>query len=456
MKKILFLVAFFTFSFTVVINAGSLPTRVGSQALPSLAPMLKQVMPCIVNITVQGDDDTPAMHAKKNRRANAGDGDDAQHFENLGSGVIVDAKKALILTNAHLTEQAKLIKVTLNDGRVYTGKLVGQDAGSDIALIHISAKHLQAVSFADPQQLAVGDFVVAIGSPFGLTQTVTSGVVSALNRNNLGIEGYENFIQTDASINPGNSGGALLNLRGELVGINTAILSSSNGGNIGIGFAIPVDIVQSIMQQLLRYGHVNRGIAGVMLQTLTPELAQAFHSTAEEGALVSQVAPLSPAAQAGLVVGDIIISMNGTPIHNAGQLKMQIGLVRADNPIKLRVLRKKQLEDITLTPTDLKTFEKRSQHADPFFYGLILQNFDADLPPLGTIQGVQILKIKPNTPAWQAGLHAGDVITSIDQLPVINLKTLQQVAAQHTQQSAILLNIYRHHAAAFFVLKAQA
>jgi serine protease Do len=453
-KKILTLCLSLCLGVSFQIEAGTMPTAINGQATPSLAPMLQTVMPSVVNVTTQGrtPDNEDAFSQPPAERGKPDAASKGQPFQGLGSGVIVDAKLGLIITNAHLTDQAKLITVTLNDGRRYIAKLIGQDVASDIAVLKINATNLKQIDFANPNALQVGDFVVAIGSPFGLSQTVTSGVVSALDRNDLGIEGFENFIQTDASINPGNSGGALVNLQGQLVGINTAILAP-NGGNIGIGFAIPADMAKAIALQIVNYGKVNRGIAGVMMQTLTPELANAFNLPNTKGALISQVMPNSPAALAGLKVGDIIEKINHQEVKNAGQVKNLIGIVRAGSKIQLDILRDKKQIPILLVTTDPKQFDQQVRTADPFLYGLVMQNFDAEVPNIGLVQGVQVLHLKDSTPAWQAGLRPGDVITSANQMPIHNLNELESIARGQSKQGELLLNIYRGHGAAFFVVK---
>lgn len=456
-RSIKFLFLFLFFSLFTPLYAGVLPTEINGKAMPSLAPMLQRVMPSIVNVTAKGriDENTDTFSKPPSERGKTDATPTGEPFESLGSGVIVDAKHGLIITNAHLTDQAKSITVTLNDGRRYVAKLIGEDVASDIAVLRINATDLKEITFGNPENLKVGDFVVAIGSPFGLSQTVTSGVVSALDRNNLGIEGFENFIQTDASINPGNSGGALVNLQGQLVGINTAILAP-NGGNIGIGFAIPADMAKVITLQIVKYGRVNRGMAGVMTQTLTPELAAAFHLPNEKGALVSQVLPNSPAAQAGLKVGDVIKKVNGVEVSNAGQVKNLIGLVRAGSKVELSIVRNKKQLPILLVTAEPAQFDEQIRAADPFLYGLVMQDFNAELPSYGMLQGVQILRLKESTPAWEAGLRPGDVITSVNQTPVHNLAELESLARGQAKQGELLLNIYRKHGAAFFVVKSEA
>jgi Do/DeqQ family serine protease len=290
--------------------AASIPEFSGG-VVPSLAPMLSAVTPGVVNI-------------------------EERETQATGSGVIVDAAQGYVLTNAHVVENETSITVTTKDNRKYPAKLVGRDTATDVAVLKIEPGHLTAVPFGDSDKLQVGDFVVAIGNPFGLGQTVTSGIVSALGRTGLGIEGYEDFIQTDASINPGNSGGPLVDLHGQLVGINTAILAPG-GGNIGIGFAVPISMARSVMDQLLRYGEIKRGRIGVAIQDLTPDLAQAMNTSRTVGAVISKVLPGSPADHAGLKSGDLVVAVNGVAIRDGAQLRNTIGLSRIGDQVRLAV-----------------------------------------------------------------------------------------------------------------------
>jgi serine protease Do len=444
------LMALSTASLPAVATA-SLPTAVNNQALPSLAPMLRKTMPAVVNITTQGRyniEDDPFI--EPDNAKGRGDRQNGKDFESEGSGVIVNAEKGYILTNAHVTNQAQTITVTLNDGRRFLAKLIGEDSDSDIAVLQIKANNLTAIPLADSNKVQVGDFVVAIGNPFGLNQTVTSGIVSALQRNDLGIEGYEDFIQTDASINPGNSGGALVNLTGQLVGLNTAILAP-HGGSVGIGFAIPSNMAQSIMDQLVKYGSVSRGVAGIMMQTVTPDLAQAFNEPDARGALITQVSPGSPAADADLRVGDIILNINGHPIQNSGQVRNSIGLERAGSTIKMQVLRQGKDQTISLVTANPMAYEKASRLSNPFLFGMVMRDFDAQVPNFGHVEGVQILHLNDNCPGWQAGLRPGDVIMSANNQAIPNLEALNKFVKQDNKQ--LLLNVFRGNSAAFFVVK---
>jgi Do/DeqQ family serine protease len=312
-----------------------------SGGVPSLAPMLSTITPGVVNIGVKGRvrEQNPLLQDPFFRRffnVPQGQGYEEHETQATGSGVIVDAAQGYVLTNAHVVANETSITVTTKDGRKFGAKLIGRDPETDVAVLKIETGGLTAVPFGDSDKLQVGDFVVAIGNPFGLGQTVTSGIVSALGRSGLGIEGYEDFIQTDASINPGNSGGALVDLHGDLVGINTAILAPG-GGNIGIGFAVPINMARRVMDQLIRYGEVKRGRIGVAIQDLTPDLAQAMNTTRTNGAVIAKVEPGSPADRAGLKTGDLVVAANGVAVHSGTQLRNAIGLTRIGEEVNLTI-----------------------------------------------------------------------------------------------------------------------
>jgi Do/DeqQ family serine protease len=318
--------------------------QVGEGAVPSLAPMLARITPGVVNIAVRGKvrEQNPLLQDPFFRRFFDLPQDQKpreRETQATGSGVIVDAARGYVLTNGHVVENATRIEVTTKDNRRFTAKLIGRDSDTDVAVLQIPAGNLVAVPIGDSDRLQVGDFVLAIGNPFGLGQTVTSGIVSALGRSGLGIEGYEDFIQTDASINPGNSGGPLVNLRGECVGINTAILAPG-GGNIGIGFAVPVNMARRVMDQLIQHGEVKRGRIGVAIQDLTPDLAQAMHTSHTTGAVIARVDPGSPAERAGLRSGDLVIAANGVAVRSGTQLRNVIGLTRIGSNVDLTVDRR--------------------------------------------------------------------------------------------------------------------
>jgi Do/DeqQ family serine protease len=323
-----------------IATAAPIP-QVGGGVVPSLAPMLARVTPGVVNIAVRGRvrEQNPLLQDPFFRRFFDLPQDvrpRERETQATGSGVIVDAARGYVLTNGHVVANATRIEVTTKDNRRFVAKLVGRDPDTDVAVLQIPATDLVAVPIGDSDRLQVGDFVLAIGNPFGLGQTVTSGIVSALGRSGLGIEGYEDFIQTDASINPGNSGGPLVNLHGECVGINTAILAPG-GGNIGIGFAVPINMARRVMDQLIRYGEVKRGRIGVAIQDLTPDLAEAMRTSHTTGAVIARVEPGSPAARAGLRNGDLVFKANGMPVRSGTQLRNLIGLTQVGSAVELTI-----------------------------------------------------------------------------------------------------------------------
>jgi serine protease Do len=414
----------------------------------SVSQILQPILPAVVNVSVQGDIPLnqlpPPVPGHPYPR----------HFESMGSGVIVDAKAGYVLTNAHVIHEAKTITVTLSDSRVFKATLKGSDPASDIALLSIAPDHLTAIPLGNSDTLKVGDFVAAIGNPFGLNETVTSGIVSALQRTGLGIESYENFIQTDASINPGNSGGALINLQGQLMGINTAILTrNSNAGNIGIGFAIPINMAYGVMKQLAEYGSVKRGLIGVLVQDLTPALAAALHlPTDMNGALVAQVSNYSPAETARIQVGDIIQSINSTPIQNGGQVKNIVGMLRVGDKATIKLLRKGKTITTILRLTDPKDYKKVAAHDNPFLYGLVLRDFNQTVTGQGGhLIGIEVVDIDEDSMAWHAGIRPGDVITSANQTPVSNVAQLQKIAKQSKHE--LLVNVLSRGGFRFVLIK---
>ncbi len=323
----------------------------GINGTSTIAPMLQQVTPAVVNIAVLSrapQAENPLLRDPFFRRFfNIPDQPQARPQVSAGSGVIVDARRGYVVTNAHVVENAQDIAVTLKDRRRIRARLVGRDTATDIALLKIEADNLTALPWGDSDRLQVGDFVVAIGNPFGLGQTVTSGIVSALGRSGLKVEGYEDFIQTDASINPGNSGGALVNFNGELIGINTAIIGPA-GGSVGIGFAVPVSIVRSVMEQLVEHGEVRRGRLGVAIQDLTPDLAESLNMPGDAGAVIAKVEPGSPAEGAGLRSGDVVVAVEGRPVRSATDFRNRVGLVRVGTPMQVTVARGGSQRTLTL------------------------------------------------------------------------------------------------------------
>ena len=349
-----------------------------------------------------------------------------------------------------MIEGADEITVTLRDQRQYTARVVGIDPEVDLALIRIKAGDLVALPIADSDKVRVGDFVVAIGSPFGLGQTVTYGIVSALGRSGLGIEGYEDFIQTDASINPGNSGGPLVNMNGELVGVNTAIVGPS-GGNIGIGFAIPGNMASIIMQHLSEHGEVRRGQLGLVVQDLTPKLAQAFKLKRQGGAVVSQITPGSAAEQAGLRRGDVIVSLDGRAVAGSSDLRNAIGLLRVGTRVNLTVLRKGKFVMLQAVIADPRARNQPASTVSKHLSGATLGIISDNYPLAGRVAGVQVLAVERGSPAWLAGLRADDVIVTVNHSSVSSMQEL--VTAVRRNPDSILLNIRRGNGALFVVIR---
>ncbi len=422
----------------------------------SLAPMLEQVLPAVVNISTQ-------TRVKVGRHPLLDDPFFRRFFDfpdertrqqlshSLGSGVIVDADKGYVLTNHHVIEDADKITVTLQDQRQVNAQLVGMDKAVGLALLQIEARRLRALPIADSDELRVGDFVVAIGNPFGLGQTVTYGIVSALGRTGLGIEGYENFIQTDASINPGNSGGALVDMKGRLVGINTAIVGPG-GGSVGIGFAIPSNMSRAVMEHLVKHGKVLRGQLGIIMQKLNPELANAFGQPHQGGALVAQVHPGSPAEQAGILAGDIILKLNDKPVQSAEALRNTLGLLSVGAHVKLDLMRNGK--PLTLRVVLSEPHQDRQAQAGALsehLEGALLGPIATDHPLAGRIEGVQVLAIRRDSDVWSAGLRPGDIIVSVNQRTV---KTLEDVSlALQAAPDRLLLNIRRGNSAMFLLIQ---
>jgi serine protease Do/serine protease DegQ len=361
----------------------------------------------------------------------------------LGSGVIIDSDQGYVLTNHHVIDKADKIKVTLSDGRQLNADLVGSDPEADVAVIRIPANNLTELPIADSNQLRVGDFVVAIGNPFGLGQTVTSGIVSALGRSGLGIEGYEDFIQTDASINPGNSGGALVNLKGEFIGMNTAILAPS-GGNVGIGFAIPSNMAITIKDTLVKHGQVRRGLLGVTTQDLTPELVKAFNLRDLQGAAISRIENNSPAEKAGLALGDIIVAANGKPIKSSHELRNIIGLLQIGDKVDLEYYRGENKRETTAVIGKQERLQQLGDKLHVRLKGTILSNTQRD-----QVEGVVFEKIDTSSYAWRVGIRPGDVIVSANQYRVHNLDEFKQVIDPNT---GLLLNVQRGQEAYFVML----
>jgi serine protease Do/serine protease DegQ len=393
-----------------------LPANVGEAPVPSLAPMVKRVSPAVVNIATRGtvEVENPLMNDPFFRRFfDVPNAPRERQFRSAGSGVIVDAKKGLIVTNAHVIENATDITVTLLDDRSLKAEVVGTDSGSDIAVLKVESKGLQEIPIADSDRTEVGDFVVAIGNPFGLGHTVTSGIVSALSRSGINPEGFEDFIQTDASINPGNSGGALVDLNGYLVGINSAILSRS-GGNIGIGFAIPANMMKVVMSQLVEFGEVRRGVLGVSIQTLTPDIAESMGIADTQGALVSQVMDDSAAEKAGIKAGDVITAVNNKPVDDASGLRNAIGMLSIGDQVSIDLLRDGKKRQVTARIGERDAIAQSA--ASELHPGLQGAEF-AD----ASDGGVMIRSVAQGSPAAQRGLRPDDVILAVGRDRVENV-----------------------------------
>ena len=443
-----------------------------AQQMPSLAPMLEKVMPSVVSINVEGSTTVNTPRMPRNFQQFFGDnspfcqdgspfqsspfcqgggvGDDTQgggqqqKFMALGSGVIIDAAKGYVVTNNHVVDNANSIKVQLSDGRKFDAKVVGKDPRSDIALIQIQdPKNLTAIKIADSDALRVGDYTVAIGNPFGLGETVTSGIVSALGRSGLNAENYENFIQTDAAINRGNSGGALVNLNGELIGINTAILAP-DGGNIGIGFAIPSNMVKNLTAQMVQYGQVKRGELGILGTELNSELAKAMKVDAQRGAFVSQVMPNSSAAKAGIKAGDVITSLNGKPISSFAALRAEVGSMPIGSKVTLGLLRDGKPVNVSL---ELQQSSQNQVDSSTIFSGIE----GAEMSNKGQDKGVVVNNVKANSPAARIGLKKGDVIMGANQQPVKNIAELRKIL--DSKPSVLALNIQRGDTSIYLLMQ---
>jgi serine protease Do/serine protease DegQ len=428
-----------------------LPYSVDGEELPSLAPMIEKTRPAVVNIATRGSVDIqkhPLLNDPLFRRFFKGFENLPQRKEvkSLGSGVIIDAEAGHIVTNFHVIDGADEISVTLHDGQQLEATIVGSDPEADVAILKVTHEGLVSIPFADSSSLRVGDFAVAIGNPFGLGQTVTSGIVSALGRTGLGIEGYEDFIQTDASINPGNSGGALVNLRGELIGINTAILASSGTGNVGIGFAIPINMVRELTNQLIEYGEVRRGMLGVIMQNLTPDLARAFGLDVHQGVVISQVVENSAASKAGLQAGDVIADINGVSVKSASAMRNMVGLMRVGEKMDITVIRDGDEKKLTAYIEDEVEQSIAGEKISLKLSGAEIESHDE-----GDNQYLVVSEVLRGSSAWNARLRKGDVIISVNRKLVKTLDDLRNAVSMKDQQ--ILLNVQRGQTALFILVE---
>ncbi len=438
----------FVFSVCASTQAGLPAFDSSGKELPSLSPMLKQVNPAVVNIATYSNQQAahnPLLNDPFFRRFfNVPDQPQQpqRRQQSAGSGVIVDAKKGVVMTNYHVIKGADEVQVSLEDGRHFEAKVLGSDPDLDIAILEIDGKDLVDVKLYDDNKLEVGDFVVAIGNPFGLGQTVTTGIVSALGRTGLGIEGYENFIQTDASINPGNSGGALVNLRGELVGINTAIIAPA-GGNVGIGFAIPINMAEASMKQILEHGEVKRGQIGVSIQDITPDLRRAFGlENGQQGVLITDVIQDTPAEKAGLKAGDVIVEIDGESTTSTGQLRSQIGIKAVGEKVKVGVKRDNKKQHFTVK--DGKPQMAANGELHPLLEDVIFENNpDGD--------GVLVANLAPNSLAAYSGLRPGDIVIGANKRRVDDMNGFQK--ALSLNKSAVLLHLNRRGRSFYLVIR---
>jgi len=421
----------------VAAHAGIPPVTADGQ-VPSLAPLLQRVTPAVVNISVlsgAGASASPLQQDPFFRRF-FGLPERDRPQESAGSGVIVDAAKGYVITNHHVIKDAREIMVTLKDRRQYEARLVGADAGTDIALLQITPENLAALSFGDSDALHVGDYVLAIGNPFGIGQTVTSGIVSALGRTGLNIEGYEDFIQTDASINPGNSGGALVSLRGELIGINTAIIGPS-GGNVGIGFAVPSAMVQKVVAQLIRFGEVRRGRFGATAQDVTPDIARALGVSPNEGAVLVDLPQGAPAEKAGLRRGDVVVAVNGRTVRGSADLRNQLGLIPYGDIAELRYLRDGKTAVARVTIESPRAGLASGRESVPELAGARIGNVQRG----GKSEAVVVVEVDRGSPAWNHGLRPGDLILGVNRRRVTSVGEF--VSQLRASPRPVALNILR-------------
>lgn len=449
MKKMTTIISASLLSSTLMLSSlpaqANLPYAINDKELPSLAPMLEYTTPAVVSISVKGtheiEQNVPDVfkHFFGNQRGRTPK--QQRPFQGLGSGVIIDADEGYIVTNNHVIDQADEIMVTLKDGRQIKAKKLGSDADSDIALLQVDADDLTEIKIADSDHLRVGDFSVAIGSPFGLGQTVTSGIVSALGRSGLNIENFEDFIQTDAAINSGNSGGALVNLRGELIGINTAILGPS-GGNVGIGFAIPSNMMKNLVEQIIEFGEIRRGVLGVAGRSVNGEIAKAMELETNQGGFIEQVVPDSAADDAGIKAGDVITKVNGKAVKSFNELRGKIGSIGAGKTIEITVIRDGNEKDfeVTLKKSSAANIEASSIH--PMLEGAELENHD---------QGIHVKAVAQGSPAQLVGLKANDTIRGINRKRIGSIADLRNFLKDH--KGVFALNIIRDNSNLYLMVR---
>ena len=451
MKKLSLVISAALFSSTIALGAApahaALPAYVNGQQMPSLAPMLEKATPAVVSISVQGTHEIKRGNVPDAFRFFFGNPRQNQQqerpFRGLGSGVIIDADKGYIVTNNHVIDEADEILITLKDGRQLEAKKLGTDEESDIALLKVDADDLTEINISDSDSLRIGDFAVAIGNPFGLGQTVTSGIVSALGRSGLNIENFEDFIQTDAAINSGNSGGALVNLRGELIGINTAIVGP-NGGNVGIGFAIPSNMMNNLVNQIIEFGEVRRGVLGVSGISVNGEIAKALNLETSQGGFIQEVVDNSAAAKAGLKAGDVIVEVNGKKVKSFAEIRGKIGSIGVGKEVELTVIRegKEKTFDAVLQQSEAANIEAVNLH--PMLEGSRLENVENN-------QGVKLAEVAQGSPAYQVGLRSDDVITGINRTPIRNIADLRSYLQD--RNGVFALNIQRDNRSMYLMFR---
>jgi serine protease DegQ len=456
----------FAFLFLLSIGVASGPSaaqvvtaEADARGIPTIAPLIDAVDDAVVNIAVVSERPAqmtplfrdPFFQPFLPRLEEL----PPQRQMSAGSGVIINADGGFILTNNHVIENGDEIRVTLRDNRTYEAELIGRDPATDIAVLRIDADGLSEVSVGNSEDLLVGDFVVAIGNPFGLGQTVTSGIISALGRSGINPEGYEDFIQTDASINPGNSGGALITLDGNLVGINTAIIAPNGGGNVGIGFAVPINMALAVMDQLVEFGEVQRGRLGVTIQNLTPDLAEALGVGTETGAIVNSVEPGTPAENAGLLTGDVIVAVNGETIEGSADLRQKIGLRRPGEVVEIAFVRdgERQSTEVALANAGSQNLAGRDRDGSDALAGVHLAPLDRAHSGWGEVEGVVVSEIAPGSRAARAGLEAGDVITAINRTPVTAVRDIDRALAD--APGAVALTVWRDGRTQLIVLRSR-
>ncbi len=427
--------------------------------IPSLSHVVKQVTPLVVNLSVQGE--VPLI-AGATDQENVPDPSmtpmPTKPFSAGGSGVIMSPEKGFILTNAHLLKYAKKVMVTLHDGRQFKAKIIGSDEATDIAVVKIDAEKLQQITLGDSNKLDVGDFVMAVGNPFKLNtlgkhQSVSLGIVSAKHRNDIKSDGYDNFIQTDAAINPGNSGGGLFTTDGKLVGITTALLVPYGAapGNIGISFAVPINMAKRIMEQLIEFGSIRRGYMGVIVQPVTPELAEIIKNPHVEGAIVTQINPGSPAAKAGVQIGDIITAINDEAVNDSSDVRNIIGMLRYNSKVSLNVVRDNKPLVLSARITEFQTHQNEVEKEQRFLFGMTLEDTVEDSFIHGTIKGIKIIGLREDSPGHLAGVLPGDIIVGIGKQAIHTIKALRE--ATQSANDKMLIRIVRGSNAFYVILK---